>query len=304
MRRAGLALHVYLSRPRPLFLSPPLSLPLPLSLTLALPRLPSALALAFLLFAFPAVTSLDASAASLGAAAPAAAAATAEPAKAQQPLVMLTEPNAPYAYQEPDGSFHGINVDQIVAIADGAGLPIKLDIMPWARALATGETEPMHCVYATARTAEREPRFKWVSPLGVARRILVRRAGSHIPATTLEEAKKFVVGTYRDDFTQHVLEALGFPNIDTSADTDTMLRKLMAGRIDLIPMSENMFRSMNNTEKSVERVVTLSEQPLGIACNRGVPDDIIARLQASLDRVRTDGRQQSIYQHYGITWPP
>lgn len=268
---------------------PALSLALPRARSLPLPR-----ALAALLTILP----LEASATTL----------TSPdqqgPAPLSEPLVMLTEPNPPYAFQEPDGSYHGINIDQIVAIAADAGLEIRLDIMPWARALATGESEAMHCVYATARTPEREARFKWVAPLGVSRRILVRRTGSHIAPTTVEEAKKFVVGTYRDDFTEGLLERLGFPNIDTSADTDTMLRKLMAGRIDLMPMSESMFRRMNSTEKSVERVVTLSEQPLGIACNRKVPDEIIARLQTSLNHVLTDGRQQSIYQHYGITWPP
>ncbi|MDE1158102.1 MAG: transporter substrate-binding domain-containing protein [Neorhizobium sp.] len=219
-------------------------------------------------------------------------------------IVMLTEPNPPYAFQAADGSYHGLNIDQVEAIAADAGVAISIDIVPWARALATGETEPMHCVFSTARTPEREARFKWVAPLGMSRRILVKRAGAPVAAASLQDARQFIVGTYRDDFSDGLFRRLEFPNIDMSPDVDTMLRKLIAGHIDLMPMSENAFRKIHDADGSIERVVTLTQQPVGIACHRSVPDAVIARLQKSLDSFLSDGRQQSVYQRYGFNWPP
>ncbi|WP_117193676.1 substrate-binding periplasmic protein [Rhizobium terrae] len=224
-------------------------------------------------------------------------------ARAQQPIVFSTESYPPFSYQEPGGNYRGAGIDQIELIMSDIGTPFTLEILPWARAIALAETQSMHCVFAAARTPEREPRFKWVVPLFIDRNVLVRHAGSGVAATTIDEARRYTVGTHRADYTESILTNAGFAKIELSADIDTTLRKLLQDRIDLMPMSEGVYEKLRAQGIPIEKVMLLSEQNLGIACNRDVPDDLIARMQANLDRLIKDGVQNAILQRYGINLP-
>ncbi|CDZ25317.1 ABC transporter substrate-binding protein [Neorhizobium galegae] len=224
-------------------------------------------------------------------------------AHAQQAIVFSTESYPPFSYQEPGGNYRGAGIDQVDMIMQDAGTPYTLEIMPWARAIAMAETQSMHCVFAAARTPEREPRFKWVVPLFVDRNILVRHAGSKVAATTLEEAKQYTVGTHRADYTEGLLKSSGFRKIDLSANVDTTLRKLLQDRIDMMPMSEGVYQKLKADGTPIEKVILFTEQHLGIACHPNVPDDLIARMQAGLDRLIKDGIQTAILKRYGIGEP-
>ncbi len=219
---------------------------------------------------------------------------------AEDSIVFTTESYPPFSYQEPDGTYRGVGIDQVDIIMKEAGTPYTLEIMPWARAITLAETQSMHCVFAAARTPEREPRFKWVVPLFVDRNILVRHAGSNITASTMDEAKRFTVGTHREDYTEGLLRSFGFPKIDLSADVDITLRKLLSDRIEMMPMSEGVYDKLKAEGTPIEKVMLFSEQHLGIACNKDVPDALIARMQANLDQLIKDGVQSAILKRYGI----
>lgn len=224
-------------------------------------------------------------------------------AAAQNPIVLMTESYPPFSYQEPGGKYRGAGIDQVEVIMREAQVPFTLEILPWARAIAMAETQAGHCVFAAARTAEREPRFKWVVPLFVDRNILVRHGGSKVSAATMEEAKQYTVGTHRADYTEGLLKSFGFPKIDLSSDIDTTLRKLLEDRIEMMPMSEGVYEKLRGTGTAIERVIVFSEQPLGIACNRTTSDELIATMQANLDRLIKDGAQTAILNRYGINQP-
>jgi len=222
---------------------------------------------------------------------------------AEEPIVFTTESYPPFSYQEPSGTYRGVGIDQVDIIMKETGTPYTLEIMPWARAITLAETQTMHCVFAAARIPEREARFKWVVPLFIDRNILVRHAGSKISASTIDEAKQFTVGTHREDYTEGLLRSFGFPKIDLSADVDTTLRKLLGDRIDMMPMSEGVYDKLKSEGTPVEKVMLFSEQHLGIACNKGVPDALITKMQASLNHLIKDGVQSAILKRYGINEP-
>ncbi|RWX78627.1 transporter substrate-binding domain-containing protein [Neorhizobium lilium] len=219
---------------------------------------------------------------------------------AQQSITFSTESYPPFSYRDSDGSYKGIGVEQVAIIMRDVGPPYTLEIMPWARAITLAETREWHCVFAAARTPERETRFKWVVPLYIDRSILVRHAGSNVHAGTLDEARQFTLGTHREDYTAQILKSLGFPKIDLSADIDTTLRKLLGDRIDMMPMSESVYDKLKTDGNPIEKVIVLTEQQLGIACNRNIPDDIIARMQSNLTKMIADGTQRAVEKKYGI----
>jgi polar amino acid transport system substrate-binding protein len=228
---------------------------------------------------------------------------TASCALAQQSIAFTTESYPPFSYRDPDGSYHGVGIDQITILMRDAGLTFTVEMMPWARAIALAETQSSHCVFAAARTPEREAHFKWVVPLLVDRNILVKHAGSAVNPATMEDARQFTIGTHRQDYTEGLLRSLGFAKIDLSAEIDGTLRKLLSDRIDMMPMSEGSYEKLKAEGTPIEKVMVFSEQQLGIACNRDVADTAIAGMQAGLDKLIRDGTQKAILMRYGISTP-
>jgi len=222
------------------------------------------------------------------------------PAVAQHAVTFTTEAYPPLTYREPDGTYRGAGIEQVGAMMRNASIPFTMEIMPWARAIALAETQPMHCVFAAARTSEREEKFKWVAPLNVDRNFLVRNARSAVRAATEEEAKRYTIGTHRADYTESLLRERGFPTVDLSADFAFTLNKLLEERIDMMPMSESAFEKLREDGKPLEKVILFSEQQLGIACNRDMPDQMIERMQEGLDTLIRDKRQDAILEQYGV----
>ncbi len=215
---------------------------------------------------------------------------------------LMTESYPPYSFHAPDGSVDGASVAQVRAIMDGLHdkVTYTVDIMPWARAIAYAETQPDSCVFLAARTPERENRFAWVTPLLMNANLLVARKDGSVKATSVEEALQVPVGTQREDYTEEILKEKGFVRIDLSATFDNTLAKLLAGRIDLMPMSEEVLHKLVNEGSPIRAIAPLSKQEFGIACNRAMPPDKIADMQASLDRLRTSGEQDRIQARFGL----
>ncbi|WP_311272310.1 MULTISPECIES: transporter substrate-binding domain-containing protein [unclassified Rhizobium] len=227
--------------------------------------------------------------------------AAALPASAER-LHISTENYPPYNVRDSQGRPSGVYMDQLKIIFERSGIEYQADILPWARALALAQSEPMHCVAAAARTPARQPLFKWVFPLHTDRNILVARKDHSLQINSLEDAKAYVVGTQRTDYTESVLKSLDFKRIDLSADFDTTLIKLAAGRIDLMPMSESSLNKLAPGE--FVEVAVLTHQSLGMACNLSVPDPLIAKMQHVLNGIISDGTQRQIFEKQGLITRP
>ncbi|MGV8938884.1 MAG: substrate-binding periplasmic protein [Allorhizobium sp.] len=216
-----------------------------------------------------------------------------------QPIVFTTEDYPPYNFREGTG-YSGVGYEQVIAIMQGLDTEYTVDMMPWARAIALAETSPMHCVFTTAHIAEREGRFKWVEPLAIDRNVMISSQASGIKVRNIAEARRYTVGTQRDDYTQALLERNGFPKIDLATDLNLTLKKLLSGRIDLMPISEKYYYELRQQGNPLESQFILSEQKFSVACNRDFPDDILSQMQAGLDRLIKDGTQAALLKKYDM----
>lgn len=216
-----------------------------------------------------------------------------------EPLKLVTEDYPPYAYRE-NGAFKGTSIDQVHLMMKATGLAHTVEMMPWARALALAEKQPDHCVFTAAHNAERDQHFKWVEPLLSGRTLLIRKAGSPINPKDLDEARQYLVGTTRNDFTADLLKAKDFRKVDLATDFNLTLKKLMLGRVDLMPIAEDYYLKLRKDGTEIEKVLVLSEQIYSLACNKAVPDGEIARMQAALDAMIADGTQAKIFRQYGL----
>jgi polar amino acid transport system substrate-binding protein len=215
------------------------------------------------------------------------------------PLKLLTEEYPPYSFR--DGAIlKGTSIDQVNLLMKDAGLDHTVEIMPWARALALAERQPDHCVFTAAHNAERDPNFKWVEPLLAGRTLLIRKSGASVNPQNLDEARQFLVGATRNDFTADILKAKDFKRVDLATDFNLTLKKLTVGRIDLMPIAEDYYVKLRRDGAEIEKVLVLSEQIYSIACNKAVPDEQITKMQKSLDKLIADGSQAALFKKYGL----
>lgn len=221
------------------------------------------------------------------------------PAAAAETVHFTTEDYPPYNFRE-GNEYRGLGYEQVVALMKEAGIDYTIEMMPWARAIALAESEPLYCVFTTAHIAERNSRFKWVEPLAIDRNVMVAREGAGINAITIAEAREYVVGTQRNDYTQQLLERNGFPKIDLATDLDLTLKKLLSGRIDMMPISERYYLQLREQGHPIEKRFVLTEQKFSIACNVNFPEDIIRKMQAGLDKLIADGTQKALLTKYGM----
>lgn len=216
---------------------------------------------------------------------------------AGEKISLVTESYPPLNYREGE-EYRGISVDQVRLMMKNAGIEYTMEMMPWARALSLATTQAGYCVFTTVHNKERDPKFKWVEPLLTSKTVLMRKAGSGVNPKTLDEAKAYVVGTQRDDFTETLLKENNFPKIDLAVDINLTLKKLMSGRIDLIPISDKYYDKLKREGIDVEAALLLAEDIYSIACNKSVSDETINTLQQQLDRLIIDGTQKQIFEKY------
>ncbi len=215
-------------------------------------------------------------------------------------LKLLTEEYPPYNFSE-NGVISGAAVEQAELMMKALDTQYSLEILPWARALSLAENQPWTCLFTTGHDDERDKRFKWVEPLLVDHMVMVRKAGSGVNPANVEEAKRFTVGTQREDFSANFLEKNAFPKIDLAADMEATVKKLLSGRIDLMMTSEKTFETMRNQGKALESALVLEGKLYGFACNLGLPDEIVVKMQAQLDKLIADGTQDRIFAKYGLS---
>ena len=210
-----------------------------------------------------------------------------------------TEEYPPFNYREGKTPV-GATTEQVEKVMADIGVDYTIDIMPWARAYSQALMEPMTCVFVAAHNEERDKLFKWIQPLLIDRSILIKHSGSKVAATTVEEAKEYLVGTWREDYTETILRRNNFPRIDVGGDFKAAFKKLMSDRIDLMPISEFYFDKLKSEGNAVEKVTILSQQPMGIACQKDFPADLQRRMQAELDALIANGTQRQIFLKYGL----
>lgn len=221
------------------------------------------------------------------------------PAKAE-PLQLLTEAYPPYSYQE-DGVIKGIAVDLVKAVMADAGVEYEMKIQPWARAYGLALNTANHCVFSTVHTLERDTLFEWVEPLFASELYLVRKTGSNANPANLDDAKRYLVGTQLGDYTEGLLKQGGFTRVDLTSEIDLTIKKLLAGRIDLMPMAASMVTDLHKKAVPVEPAVIFTRSVDSLACNKKTAPETLAKMRASLKKLIADGTQAGIFQRYKFT---
>jgi polar amino acid transport system substrate-binding protein len=219
---------------------------------------------------------------------------------AAAPQLYLATESAPPPGMVDNGHGAGIGADKVRAIMERAGISYQIELLPWKRAYTAALKRRDACVFSTTRTTEREPLFKWVGPIDEAHWVLLARAGSKIRLRTLDDARPYLIGTYHGDARDQFLLERGFKT-DPAPDDLLNPRKLLMGRVDL--WAASLHRGSNVLErhgwdKQMVPLLTFNRIQVYLACNPGVPDALVARMNAALDSMARDGTLRRIEHKY------
>lgn len=225
-----------------------------------------------------------------------AAVAVLSPAKAAD-INLTTEEYKPFNYMDRD-KIVGFGAEQVFEVMNRAGLTYEVEMAQWSRAIGLAEKQANYCVFTASHTAARDPKFVWVEPLNVDRTLLIKKAGSDVKPATIDDAMAYRVGTQSQDYTEALLKEKGFPKIDASKNMETTLKKLDAGRIDMVAVSEAFYNSLKKDGVDVEQAVVLSETVLSMACNPGTDAGNVKKMQEALKSMIDDGTQAKILANY------
>ncbi len=218
-------------------------------------------------------------------------------------LTYLTEEYPPFNFEE-NGKLKGIAVELLNEVWAKMGIPAqKIQLLPWARAYKMVQMESNTVLFSTTRSIEREDLFKWVGPIKSNPIGFIARKDSKIKINSIDDAKKYTLGTVREDYCETVLKSKGFDitKLDRTAKLTTNIKKLKNKRIDIVVNSvEGTFLDMKqngfNTD-DYESVGILSDVALYYAFHKDTPDEIIVKFQNALNSL--EDKRITILKKYG-----
>lgn len=173
-------------------------------------------------------------------------------------------------------------IERMHDVATRAGVDYTIRQYPWKRAYAVALGRNDGCVYATSRTPDREAQFKWIGPMYERTWVLAGRAGQDYNVKTLEDARKYRIGTFAGDASHEYLRSRGF-KVDPAQDDSANPTKLLLGRIDLwVSATSNTGPEfLSYYPHAIVPVLKFHTVGLYLACNKGVPDAVVTRMNTT-----------------------
>lgn len=216
---------------------------------------------------------------------------------------IMIEDLPPQNYVDKNGEIKGFSVDTVKLILQRLGYKDeKIEVVPWARGMVALETEPNAILFSMAYTPERAEKFKLVYPMAIAKTYFFTHKDSNVKIESVEDAKKYRQGVVKD-FSQHKnLLKQGFTDFDFSPDVETMIKKAIMKRVDvisLIPFQLYSDEFSNLDVKSLRKIeVSYAESRHAIGFNKAFPDAEIKKWQAELDKIKKSGEFDKIFKKY------
>lgn len=206
-------------------------------------------------------------------------------------LAVVTTEFPPFQYSIGD-QVRGITTEIVENVIVNAGYKSNIKSYPWARALKLGMKEREVLIYSIVRSPEREKHFKWIGVIAPYKvHFWKLKERKDIKVHSIDDAKHFKSGATIGDIKTDQLLKLGFvagTNLELVASDQQNVRRLFAGKIDLMTHDDLSFRYSVEAEKldysQVEKLIYLdgSSRELQLAASLGTSDAVVEKLRASL----------------------
>lgn len=214
-------------------------------------------------------------------------------------LELVTEDDPPHNMLE-GGKIIGVATEKLEQAFKRTGTAEHIALMPWARAYQSALRQDDYCVFSAARTAEREPLFKWIGPIAAMDWVLYTRADNPARPDRLDEVRKDAIGGYLQDVISVWLAEQGY-HVETASSDALNPRKLLMGRINYWASSKPRATALLAKEHlggQIIPVLTFGHTDLYLACHRSVPDELVRTLNDALKEMARDGSVARIEARY------
>lgn len=221
------------------------------------------------------------------------------------PLTIITEEWPPYNYSE-EGELKGVSVEIMKAVLKELGRSDPIQVYPSQRAKKMLDTLPNTIFFSLFRTKEREPRYKWIGPIGFDAIYFYQRKGDPRQINSMADASKVpLIACRQAGLVYDTLQKAGFKNLDAKAHSSNQIYwKLLKGRSDLAisdsPLGVKYFlKKQGLAPDSLRQTsVMVARSDLYIVGSLDIPDAEITRWQQTLLRLRDNGTIEKIYREY------
>lgn len=227
-----------------------------------------------------------------------------------QSLRIVSEKLPPLQYIEKDGSITGAMVDIVKLLLQRANLEADIEILPWARSYQIALERKNTLIFSMLRGENRESEFIWLGKIFAIDSYLVALKGKQsFTVNSIEEAKKYSVGSIRQDLAESYLRKNGFvenKNLYLSADYQVLWHMLFSERTDLAFTNNILWRyevADSNLDPSQIKVVYKIPDiasDLYIAASKGSDEKIIEQLKTALQEIKSNGQYQQILQKWQL----
>ncbi len=214
-----------------------------------------------------------------------------------QTILAVTDEYPPFVYRK-DGKPAGVAIDIVRELFKETKTEGTIRFYPWKRAYNMGLKQRNTLVFTMSRTPERESLFKWIGPVFSVKVGLYRlRKRSDVQVRTLEDAKRYNVGTVRGYASEKKLLNAGFEigkNIDQASDEIKNVKKFLLQRVDLICSTDLVLayylRKEGHRLNETERVVSLKGQfDEYMGFNKDTDDSVVESFTKAFDSIKQDG---------------
>ncbi|MBA1274162.1 substrate-binding periplasmic protein [Stutzerimonas azotifigens] len=225
-------------------------------------------------------------------------------AQAADVVQVLTQNYPPFSMSANDKNFEredgieGIDKEVVVEMFKRAEVPYQMTLrFPWSRLQEMAEQQSGFAVYSLSRTAQRESRYKWVGPLSEIQLVLLKKPGNPIVLHSLDDARKYSIGSVDGTSVSQYLAKRNFDvkNVLSGAPT-----KLQAGEFDLWATTNpaGQYESSKAGVGRLEVAFSISSTQLYLAMNKETPDEVVQKLQSTLDQMRKEGFIDQVTARY------
>ncbi|MCV2357534.1 transporter substrate-binding domain-containing protein [Paucibacter sp. TC2R-5] len=201
----------------------------------------------------------------------------------------------------------GFSVDLLRMMAGEAGLGLDVQVQPWIRAMRSAAESKHSVLFSLARLPEREALFQWVGPISERRIVIYRLARrTDIHFTGLQQLQGLKIGVVRESAAAKRLLAMGLTpeaEIEWAQDDASNLRKLLAGRMDLLVMLDwaaawNLKQHQLPFASLTELAAMDTDLSYWYGLHPEIEPTIKHGLQSALDRIKLDGRYAALRRRY------
>ena len=222
----------------------------------------------------------------------------------------MTESLPPLQIVQQDGSISGAMVEVVKALLKRTNIDADIEVYPWARSYQIAQEPSNTLIFSMFRHKSREDKFQWLGKLLTLNSYLVSlKTKKDLNITSINDAKKYSVGSIREDLAEHYLRENGFiegKNLYLSSNYNVLWHMLYSGRTDLAFTNGMLWQyELEDSNLDPAKIQFVYQIPsfasdLYLAASLDVDKSVVERIKTALYQIKASGEYQNILDRWNI----